>query len=47
MGEAKGNPYVPFQINYRNTSEPVVDGFTPLNLPVTPCSKALNVSINL
>ncbi|XP_017879993.1 NPC intracellular cholesterol transporter 1 isoform X4 [Ceratina calcarata] len=40
MGDAT-NPYVPFQITYINTDEPV-GPFTPVDPTVTPCSKALN-----
>lgn len=42
MGDAN-NPYVPFQITYINTDEPV-GPFIPVDPTVTPCSKALNVS---
>lgn len=43
MGDAANNGYVPFQITYVNTDGPV-EPFEPLDPPVTPCSKALNVS---
>lgn len=43
MGDAT-NPYVPFQITYVNTDE-VIDVFTPLDPPITPCNKALSVRI--
>ncbi|GLV34537.1 Niemann-Pick type C-1a [Carabus blaptoides fortunei] len=39
MGDASGNPYVPFQINYLNTSEPVEE-FHPLDPKVIPCNQA-------
>lgn len=41
------NPFVPFQINYLNSTGPVnKDGkkYEPLNPQVTPCSKAFDVS---
>nr|XP_034176148.1 NPC intracellular cholesterol transporter 1 isoform X4 [Osmia lignaria] len=41
MGDAENNGYVPFQITYKNTDEPV-GNFTPVDPIVTPCSKALN-----
>ncbi|XP_053981855.1 NPC intracellular cholesterol transporter 1 isoform X2 [Hylaeus volcanicus] len=41
MGDAESNSYVPFQITYKNTDEPV-GPFTPVDPTVTPCSKALN-----
>lgn len=44
MGDAENNVFVPFQITYINTDDPV-GSFTPLDPPITPCSKALNVSI--
>lgn len=37
--------FVPFQINYRNQTKPLVDGFTPLNPTTTSCSKSIDVSI--
>ncbi|KOX79311.1 Niemann-Pick C1 protein [Melipona quadrifasciata] len=40
MGDAN-NPYVPFQITYMNTDEPV-GPFIPVDPTVTPCNKALN-----
>lgn len=44
MGDAKNNPYVPFQITYlaQNGNQPV-NGFTPLDPKITPCSEALDV----
>jgi Niemann-Pick C1 protein len=44
MGNAENNPFVPFQINYRqhNTSS-VVDGFKPLNPRVSPCNESFDV----
>jgi len=44
MGDAANNIYVPFQITYINTDEPV-GSFVPLDPSITPCSKALNVGI--
>lgn len=44
MGDAANNIYVPFQITYVNTDKPV-GSFVPLDPVITPCSKALNVSI--
>lgn len=44
IGETKDNPYVPFRRVYVNTSVPL-DGFTPLNPTITPCSKGIDVSI--
>jgi len=44
MGDAENNIYVPFQITYRNTDGPV-GPFVPLDPPITPCSKPLNVGI--
>ncbi|EFN66499.1 Niemann-Pick C1 protein [Camponotus floridanus] len=41
MGDAENNIYVPFQITYKNTDEPV-GSFIPLDPLITPCSKALN-----
>ncbi|XP_067212878.1 NPC intracellular cholesterol transporter 1 isoform X4 [Linepithema humile] len=41
MGDAANNMYVPFQITYVNTDR-AIDVFTPLDPPITPCSKALN-----
>lgn len=41
MGDAVDNLYVPFQITYKNTDEPV-GPFIPLDPLITPCSKALN-----
>ncbi|XP_029162853.1 NPC intracellular cholesterol transporter 1 isoform X4 [Nylanderia fulva] len=41
MGDAENNAYVPFQITYKNTDEPV-GPFTPLDPLITPCNKALN-----
>ncbi|XP_011630043.1 NPC intracellular cholesterol transporter 1-like [Pogonomyrmex barbatus] len=43
MGDAN-NIYVPFQITYINTDEPV-GPFVPLDPLITPCSKALNKNI--
>ncbi|XP_018568156.1 Niemann-Pick C1 protein isoform X3 [Anoplophora glabripennis] len=41
MGDASSY-FVPFQINYFNQTKPVVNGFKPLNVTVTPCSKPLD-----
>lgn len=41
MGDAAGNPFVPFPINYITEK---VDDLTPLNPPIIPCNKAINVS---
>lgn len=43
MGDMTNNPYVPFQINYKNASGPI-GPFTPLDPGTTPCSMALSVS---
>lgn len=42
MGDASGNPYVPFQITYHATDTPV-GNYTPAELPVLPCSASVNV----
>lgn len=44
MGNTEGNPFVPFQINYINSTSAKVGNYTPLSMPVTPCSKPLDVS---
>lgn len=44
MGDAENNVYVPFQITYKNTDEPV-GPFTPIDPIITPCNKPINVSI--
>ncbi|XP_071451302.1 NPC intracellular cholesterol transporter 1 isoform X2 [Hetaerina americana] len=41
MGDADGNPYVPFQMTYMDTNDKK-DGFTPLNPAVTPCSQPID-----
>lgn len=44
MGDASGNPFVPFQITY--LPQPITkptNGFTPVDPKVVPCSEALNV----
>lgn len=41
MGDAAGNQFVPFQINYNTTA---VDGFTPMDPKVVPCSESVDVS---
>lgn len=43
MGDEKGNPYVPFQITYISSDGPV-GNMTPPDLPILPCSAAVNVS---
>lgn len=44
MGDAAGNAFVPFQIDYiaQNSTNPV-GPFVPVDPQVIPCSKALNV----
>lgn len=42
MGDAEGNPYVPFQINYKTES---IDGLEPLDPLIVPCNQAVNVSL--
>ncbi|XP_066999010.2 NPC intracellular cholesterol transporter 1 [Anabrus simplex] len=44
MGDAQGNPYVPFQMTYIPTNTPV-DDFIPLNPGITPCSKGISSSV--
>ena len=44
MGEAKDNPFVPFQITYIETNK-TIDKFVPLNPSITPCSKGISVSV--
>ncbi|KAI5637788.1 sterol-sensing domain of SREBP cleavage-activation domain-containing protein [Phthorimaea operculella] len=39
MGDAQGNPYVPFQINYKQTP---LDGRPPLNPETTPCNVGID-----
>ncbi|XP_076671119.1 Niemann-Pick type C-1a isoform X2 [Andrena cerasifolii] len=41
MGDAENNNYVPFQITYINTDDPV-STFVPVDPKVTPCNKGLN-----
>lgn len=41
MGDAEGNPFVPFQITYITDK---IDGYTPLDPVIVPCNKAVNVS---
>ncbi|CAH0564150.1 unnamed protein product, partial [Brassicogethes aeneus] len=41
MGSIKLNPFAPFQINYKNITEPV-NGFTPINPAAKPCNEAVN-----
>ncbi|XP_019872017.2 NPC intracellular cholesterol transporter 1 isoform X2 [Aethina tumida] len=41
MGAVAGNPFVPFQINYRNNSD---GGFKPINPKVVPCNKGTTAS---
>lgn len=48
MGDAEGNPYVPFQITYlAQPNVKPIDGYIPHNPTVTPCNKAINVSIHI
>lgn len=42
MGDANGNPYVPFQITY-NTTDPI-PGYIPRNPKIVPCNRAVDVS---
>lgn len=44
MGDAAGNPYVPFQITY--ITEPKPD-YIQLDPPIVPCNKAVNVSYKM
>lgn len=45
MGDSKGNPFVPFQINYLPQKSPdIVDDMKPLNPKVIPCSQSIDVS---
>ncbi|KAF4517183.1 hypothetical protein B566_EDAN005615 [Ephemera danica] len=41
LGDAAGNPYVPFQIAYMTSNKPVKE-FTPLDPPVVPCSQGID-----
>lgn len=43
MGDARDNPYVPFQINYRAEGDNTTTEFTPLDPKTYGCSEALNV----
>lgn len=44
MGDAAGNSFVPFQINYRaHNTTAEVDGFTPLDPLVVPCNSSVDV----
>lgn len=43
MGDANGNPYVPFQINYVPTEATTAE-IDPLDPLVVPCSQSINVS---
>lgn len=46
MGDAAGNSFVPFQINYRpHNSSAEVDGFKPMDPRVVPCSESVDVSL--
>lgn len=48
MGDAAGNQFVPFQITYKNYPNATeVNGLTPLDPRVVPCSEKLDVSIVL
>lgn len=44
MGDAEGNPFVPFQMTYVVSDTPVEE-FVPLDPEITPCSKALSPDI--
>ncbi|CAD7086055.1 unnamed protein product [Hermetia illucens] len=44
MGDARDNPYVPFQINYRAEGDNTTTEFTPLDPKTYGCSEALNPS---
>lgn len=46
MGEAEGNPFVPFQITYIETNK-TIDKYVPLNPSITPCSKGISVSVRV
>ncbi|KAL2715871.1 NPC intracellular cholesterol transporter 1 isoform X2 [Vespula squamosa] len=41
MGDASTNSFVPFQITYINTNNPI-GSFKPMNPEITPCNKSLN-----
>lgn len=44
MGNADGNVFIPFQINYRNhNSSATVDGITPMDPRVVPCNESVDV----
>lgn len=44
MGNAEGNVFIPFQINYRyHNSSAEVDGFTPMNPRIVPCNESVDV----
>lgn len=44
MGDAAGNPYVPFQINYLpQSSDNPVNGYTPHDPKIVPCNQAIDV----
>lgn len=47
MGDATGNPYVPFQINYLPQTSDVVGDMKPLHPKVIPCSQSIDVSVQL
>lgn len=42
LGKAQGNPFVPFQINYKY-ADTELNKYTPLNVSTTPCNKGLSV----
>ncbi|GLG97656.1 hypothetical protein R5R35_004762 [Gryllus longicercus] len=44
MGDAEGNPFVPFQMTYVVSDTPVEE-FVPLDPEITPCSKALSSDV--
>ena len=46
MGDAEGNVYVPFQINYLvQPDNKTINGYTPLDPKIVPCHERLNVII--
>jgi hypothetical protein len=46
MGEAEGNPFVPFQITYIETDK-AIEKYVPMNPSVTPCNKGISVSTEI
>lgn len=44
MGNAEGNAFIPFQINYINhNSTAEVDGYTPMDPRIVPCNESVDV----